>query len=51
MDIEVMGDCFKELTLELKPSIVIGLHQMNNGWKTILSTGKNICEDLVQELT
>lgn len=35
------GGLFKKLTLELKLNIVIGLHQMNNEWKTIRSTGKN----------
>ena len=35
------GRLFKKLTLELKLNIVIGLHQMNNEWKTIRSTGKN----------
>ena len=29
------GRLFKKLTLELKLNIVIGLHQMNNEWKTI----------------
>ena len=35
MDVEIMGDFLKNLTLELKLNIVIGLHQMNNEWKTI----------------
>lgn len=50
MDVEVMGDGFKERMLQLKSNIVRGLHQMKNGWR-ILSTGKKICEDLMQKST